>query len=149
MSYIVQVVPPNHYVWMERHSPNRVGPDFQALAALDETKVEQCEVCGQPHPRIVGMVGYSDWTPTRCVMHFALTSPVAARALRGPAFDFVFKQQGRKFVRGFLHSSDTFRRRLATKLGFEVEATLKDEFGEGDDFLILRLPREKWEAQHV
>lgn len=143
------LVPPDHYKWMEAHSPNKVGPDFQALAAFDESKKEFCEFCLNEHERIVGMVGYSDFTPTRCVMHFALVSPVAARVLRTEAFNFVFKYAKLKFVRGFLHSTDTFRRRLATKLGFEVEATLKDEFGEGDDMLVLRLPREKWEAGNV
>lgn len=141
MSYQVVQIPPNHYVWMEQHSPNKVTRDFVAIGAMDEAHTEKCDICGGIHPRIVGMVGYSDWTKNRCIMHFALTSPVAARALRGPAFEYVVKA-GRKSVVGFLRSTDRFRRGLARKLGFEEVATLKDDYEDGVDLVLVR-----WEAK--
>ncbi len=149
MNYSVVQIPPSHYMWMELHSPNRVTRDFVAIGAVGTSTVEKCEICGGMHPPIKGMVGYSDWTKNRCIMHFALVSPSAARSLREPAFKYVFEQAGRKYVLGYLRSDDKFRRGLARKLGFEEIYTLKDDVEDGVDMILLRYTREQWEKRHV
>jgi len=148
VSYKVVDITPDHYVWMELHSPNKVVPDFVAIGAVDDSKSEKCEICGMAHPPIKGMVGYSDWTKNRCIMHFALVEPVAARALRGPAFEAVFERACRKSVLGYVRSNHKFRPRLATKLGFEEVYVVKDDVEDGVDLILVRLTRERWQEQN-
>lgn len=85
---------------------------------------------------ILGQVGMDMWTPRSVQMHVGLASPIAARALLVPAFEYVFEFAGREIALGFLASHNRRSLKLARHLGFR-EAYRVVGGGAGRSDLVL------------
>lgn len=147
MSFKVMNVDPMHFGWLVERTSVNICTGFRALAVVDEGDVAPCHHCGGEHPRIKGMVGYSDWTDTGVAMHVALDLMAfpkserlaAVKALREAAFEYPFKQAGRIFALGLTRASNLPALRLARRLGFREVYRIADGWTHGEDLILSRV----------
>jgi RimJ/RimL family protein N-acetyltransferase len=146
--YKIVPVPPDHFLWLYQRTKVVLTADFTAIAAIDEDRMEVCDICHFKHPVIFGMIGFSDWTKNAASMHYAMDKPIAARGLMFAAFDYLFRQAGRKIAIGVTRASNTRSLKINAKLGFKPVYVIKDGYDDGQDVVIQRLDRADWEAKY-
>jgi RimJ/RimL family protein N-acetyltransferase len=126
----VREAPAEHYDWIARRAGLIVLSDFRAIEAVDGD-------------RIVGMVGYDDWTPNACSMHVAVDHPVAIRRLLRDAFAMPFAQLGFGVVFGRVLSTNKAALKLDIHLGFKEVCFLSDAWAVGVGIHVLEMRREE------
>lgn len=155
MRYVIGNVPPDHFAWLVERTSVVLTSDFIALAAVDTEHNEECHYCGRIHPRVGGMVGFSDWTPNSATMHVALADRGAGRVLHDEVFKYLFVDCGRRMAIGVTRNNNLHAMKLAKHLGFKPLGVVKDGYADGDDVTISILTKERWvanreaRAQHV
>ncbi len=136
--YEIAAVPMDHLAWLVKRTDVELTTGFQAISAMDTTHVEECNLCGQTHPRIVGMIGYSNWTPNSVSVHIALDTPLAARTLAKHIYKYPFEQAGRKIMYGLVRASNRRVNLLAKHAGFVLAHVAKDGWSDGEDLNLYR-----------
>ena len=126
----VQAAPPLHFAWMTSRSGYCPAWDFRAIEAIDT------------HGRICGMVGYDRWQGNSAEMHVALDTFSATRALRVPAFDYLFNQAGKQVAIGLIPAHNAKALRFSQTVGFRELARVRDGWAEGDDVVLLELRKD-------
>lgn len=126
----VRAAPKEHYGWFTAQTGYAVPGDFRAIEAVDSRGA------------VRGMVGFDGWTPASVRMHMALGSPIYARHLLEPAFDYPFNQEGRAVVVGMISEANPRSLFLARRLGFSDCGRVRDGWAPGEDIVILELRRE-------
>lgn len=116
----------------------RVGifptPQFKGIVAVKESG------------KIIGMVGYDQWTDNSVFMHVALDEPIAVRPLLKHAFTYPFQQCGRRVALATVVSDNEKSKRFVNHLGFSEIARVKDGHSDGKDLVLYAMRREgcKW-----
>lgn len=124
------------FAWLQERTSCGMTGNFRAIKAIDEAG------------RILGMVGYDRWTPNSVEMHVALDTPVAARALCGPALSYPFDECDVGMVRGVIQSGNRRSLRLAQRMGFVEVSRCRDGWARGVDLVFLELRRENYTARN-
>lgn len=122
--------PAEHYGWIAQRAGLTVPSDFRAIEAVDGD-------------RIVGMVGYDDWTPNACSMHVAIDHPLAIRRLLKDAFAMPFVRLGFGVVFGRVLSTNEKALKLDLHLGFKEVCFLHDAWAVGVGIHVLQMRREE------
>lgn len=89
------------------------------------------------------MVAYDCWTESTVQAHMAVTTPIAWRSLRGPAFDYPFQQCGKLKVLGVIPAHNRKSLRMAESLGFREAYRIEDGWAEGDDLVLVEMRRDE------
>lgn len=126
----IRAAPVEHFEWLEERAACNISPDFRAIEALDA------------EGRIRGMVGYCDWTPNAVFLHIALESPMAARALWRPAFEYPFEEAGRNVLLATIRAKNYRVTRLLQHLEFTETACIRDGWADGEDFRVFEMRKE-------
>lgn len=92
--------------------------------------------------RIVGMVGYDNWTENACQAHMAVATPMAWRALVRPAFAYPFLQAGKGVILAVIPAGNARSVDLASRFGFMVTHRVRDGWAVGEDLICLEMRRE-------
>ena len=130
---IVRAAHPSHFGWLLSRIGLALSMGMRAIEAVSETG------------EILGMVGYDSWMPNSVAMHFALESPLAGRALCGPAFSYAFEEAGKGVVLGFIPAYRQRAVSIAKRLGFREVVRFRDGWEAGVDLVSLEMRREEWE----
>lgn len=141
MSYAVFPSPPEHYAWLGERTGCEMTAGFRAIEAQDGAE-RYCRLCGRYHGRIVGMVGYSGWTPNSVGMHLALDKPAAIRALLQHGFRYAFVQAEKQLVIGVTPGDNDRALKLNRHLGFRETYRVRDAWKPGVDLVIQELRRD-------
>lgn len=123
--FTVRAAPRDHYAWLLVRTGYAPTEGFRAIECVDS------------RGRIRGMVGLDGWTPSAVQMHIALDSPIAARALLRPAFEYPFLEAERKMVFGVLPANRVRAVELALSLGFDEVGRIPDGWSPGVDLVHL------------
>lgn len=126
----VREAPAEHYEWIARRAALTAKSDFRAIEAVD----------GE---RIVGMVGYDDWTPNSCSMHVAVEHAIAIRRLLKDAFAMPFVRLGFDVVFGRVLSTNEQALRFDLNLGFREVCFLRDAWAKDVGIHVLEMRREE------
>lgn len=125
----VQVAPSEHYPWLWERTGLAPTAYFRALEAVDHSGA------------IRGMVGYDTWMNRTCFMHVALDSPVAVRTLLRPAFHSLFVDAGYEVAMGMVRQSNVRSRRLAERLGFELQHVIREGWSKDEHLFLYEMRR--------
>lgn len=140
MGLTVQAMPPERLLWLCSRSGCALTPALRGIEAIDDKGI------------VRGAVGFDAWLGNAAQMHIALDSPIALRALLGPAFRYLFVDCGKDVALGFLPSHNVRALKFDQHIGFREVYRLKDGAAPGDDMVLLELRREecRWlkEVQH-
>lgn len=126
----VQAAPAAHYAWLTQRLGVQPSASFRAIEAVDSTG------------RILGMCGYDGWTPHAVLAHMAVDSPIAWRALLGPAFSYPFQQAGRGLILGTIRASNARSLALARRFGFRETHRVQDGWAPGEALVLVELRKE-------
>lgn len=134
----VVAAPPLHFAWLYQRTGHLLSGSSKAIEAVDD------------EGRILGMVGYDDWTPNSVRMHVACDSPRAGLALVRRAFAYPFEQVGVSIALGVVASSNAQCMEVARSLGFVEVHRVKGGWSEGADLVFFRIDRRdcRWLQQH-
>lgn len=136
MTIEVRPSPPERWGWLVQRYSIGITQGFRALEAVDETGV------------IRGMVGYDNWTPNACELHFAADGLEAVKALRRVAFDVPFRQMKLGLLYGLAPEKQRAHvLKLSRMFGFREVGRIKDGWAPGEDTVLIALRREDWEAR--
>ena len=122
---------PHEFLWLVERTGCELTPSFRALKAVDGTG------------RIHGMVGYSGWTETMCMMHIALEHPAAFRSLLYWAFRYPFEMAGRQIALASVRAANEKSVSLCKRVGFKEAYRIKDGVLPGEDMIIFEMRREE------
>lgn len=122
--------PAEHYDWIARRAGLTVKSDFRAIEAVDGD-------------RVVGMVGYDDWTPNSCSLHVAIDAPVALRRILRDGFAMPFLRLKLGVVYGRVLSTNKAALKLDLHLGFREVCFLTDAWAVGVGIHVLEMRREE------
>lgn len=125
---IVRPAPPEHFAWLVERTGFQPSPALTAIEAVDAGG------------RIVGMVGYDDWTLASCRMHMA-GAAIAARALLRPAFEYPFVQLGLELVIGYTPGDCRRALRFARHVGFREAHVFRGGWSAGVDLHVFEMRR--------
>lgn len=128
MGTLVQAAPWEHFDWLAKRSGCVLTADFRAIEAL---------AAG----RIVGMVGYCNWTRSAVQAHMAVDTPIAWRELLGPAFEYPFGECGRELIVALVPAGNLRSLRLTRRFGFVERYRVKDGAAVGEDFVLFEMRR--------
>lgn len=93
---------------------------------------------------VLGGVVYEDYTGSSVCCHIAIAHPhVPLRKLLVAAARYAYNQLGVKKVIGMVPSNNEDALRMDFRLGFELEAIVRDVFPDGSDMVILTMTREQ------
>jgi RimJ/RimL family protein N-acetyltransferase len=126
---IVRAAPPSDFAWLYVKTGHLLSGTARAIEAIDD------------NGRILGMVGYDDWTPSTVRMHVALESSMAARVLLEPAFFYPFVEVGVSIVLAVIVSTNRRCLRLAKRVGFREMHRIVGGWDEGADLVFMRLDK--------
>lgn len=92
------------------------------------------------------MVTLERWSDNAVWIHLVIDDPKVCqgRALFRRVCDFVFKEQGRRYLLSTTSSVNERSLKLQKALGLVEIGRVPDGFGEGDDIVILRLDAGDW-----
>ncbi|HET9554347.1 MAG TPA: hypothetical protein VFP50_15400 [Anaeromyxobacteraceae bacterium] len=130
MSFSVVPAPCTVWGWLTERVGLTPTANARAIAAVDASG------------RVRGMVLYDGWTENSVEAHMAVDTPSAWRALLRPAFAYPFIQCQRGVIVGRIRESNTTSLRMATRLGFEVLARVRDGARVGEDLVLVQMRRE-------
>jgi len=130
-----------HFSWLSERAGTSISPSMKAIEALGTVETF-CYRCGHTHGEIKGMVGYTNWTSNAVIMHVAVATPVAARALLRPAFEYPVKTANRKVLLANILSSNTASLNICRRLGFTTICTVKQGWDQSTDLVLLELRSE-------
>ena len=129
MSFLLRNAPAEHHGWLCSRIEYSPTVQFRALEVVDATG------------RIRGMVGLDGWTPASVQMCIALETPIAARALLRPSFDWVFNQEGKDVAFALVSSANQEALDFDRSLGFRTVGRLLGAHSKGIDLVILEMRR--------
>ena len=132
---IVQVAPPEHWIWLAERASLSVGPGFGAMEAIEDMKG------AEGPPRILGMVGFDGWTPATVSMHVALEAPIALRGLLRQCFGMAFIQFDRRVVTVMVRSNNQRSKELVRHLGFREVFRGRNYWSKGVDMILFEMRR--------
>ena len=132
MSPRILAAPKEQLSYLKDKTGCALTDDFNAIMAV------------RPDNRIVGMVGYCNWTQNAVQMHIAVDYPMVWRHLVGPGLEYPFLQVGKGVAIGILRASNAASHRFANACGFRLTHRVKDAWGPGDDLLLLELRKDDW-----
>lgn len=130
MSFRVVAAPREAWSWLTERVGLTPTPSARAIAAV------------APDGRVRGMVLYDGWTENSVEAHMAVDTPAAWRALVRPAFEYPFVQGGRGVLIGRIRESNVASLRMATHLGFDVLARIRDGAKVGEDLVLVQMRKE-------
>ena len=122
---------PSDFSWLQSRTSCGMTDGFRAIKAVDDSG------------RILGMVGYDAWTESACQAHMAVDTPIAWRALLGPAFEYPFRQAGKSVILAVIPAGNARSVNLARRLGFRDVACIRDGWARGENMLILEMRRDE------
>ena len=128
----VRAAPRYHYDWIIDQTGLHISSAFRAIEAIEEKT-----------GRIVGMVGYDDWTPNSVSMHMAIAYPMAVRTLVGPAFSYPFLEAQRKVILGVTPGDNERALKLNRHLGLREIYRIRDGWLDGVDMVIQEMRRDE------
>lgn len=120
--------PPEHFVWLQERTGCVLTSDFRALEVLS----------GE---RILGMVGYCNWTPGAVESHMAVETPIAWRSLLPHVFAYPFET--RITMLAVIPSHNSHSLKLTRHFGFRETHRVRDGWAQNDDLILLELRREE------
>lgn len=146
--YAIATVPFDHFEWLKRRTGVNLTDDFQAIAVVATNDIQPCHLCGARHPVVVGMVGYSDWTPNSVAMHLAFDerNKEVADMILAVCYAYPFEQNGRKIVFGLIREHNEAARRCVKRLGWTQIAKLDNAWVDGEAVIMYRYTRDEWRA---
>lgn len=119
-----------------------VGPFVAARAGFCHNKEHDTSIGVRRHGVVVAGIVYTNFTGTSVAMHVAAAEDNwIVPDLLWVSFDYPFRQLGCDKVFGYVKASNDLAMQFDLKLGFEVEAVIKDVYPDGDLF-ILSMRRE-------
>lgn len=127
---IVRAAPHQRYGWLAARTGCVVTSDFRAIEAVT------------PDGEVVGMVGYSNWTPNSAQMHVAMDEPWVGRALIGPMFEYPFGECARGVLYALVNEQNTHALETVARLGFREVYRLRDGFEAGVALVALEMRKE-------
>ena len=116
--------------WLVERTQCGVTGGFRAIKAIDDAG------------RILGMVGYDCWTENAVQAHMAVDTPMAWRALTGPAFAYPFQECGLGVMLAVIPAGNARSVHLAKRFGFVETYRVKDGWANGEDLVFLEMRRE-------
>ena len=121
---------PEDFDWLVERTQCAPTLGFRAIKAIDETG------------RILGMVGYDGWTENAVQAHMAVDTPMAWRAMLGPAFAYPFQECGKGVILATIPAGNARSVHLAKRFGFVEVFRVRDGWVLGEDLLLLEMRRE-------
>ena len=119
------------WVW-ERAHPLQCK-DSQGIVAYEDTT-----------GKIAGIVIMDSWTPSGCQAHFAIDNPICIRrGLFSEVAHHVHTVAGRKYIFGLVPANNEHAYKFDLKMGFKEVARIPDGYGEGIDYIVVRMSREE------
>ena len=118
---------PEALAWLRERAGCALTPNARCIQAVDGAG------------RIRGVVGFDHWTHNAVQAHWALDTPVAWRALWGPALAYPFQESGLGLVLGVIPADNARSVTLARRMGFTEAHRVLDGWARGVDLLILEL----------
>ena len=115
--------------------------------------VRDGDLVGPNRPRLVAAVAYDGYNGAQILMHARVDDPHAVtRELIWMVFSYPFEQLGVRRITGLVEKSNKSSRKLAERLGFKLEASLKTAHPTGD-LLVYRMFRDEckflaWKSNH-
>ena len=106
-----------------------ISNDFEAICRL------------RADGSIIGVIGYTNFCGRTCQMHAAGEAGWMSREFIRRMFAYPFEQMGFVMVLATVASSNARALRLDRHLGFEDFVRIKDGWADGDDMLVLAMPR--------
>ena len=93
---------------------------------------------------IAGIVVMDSWTPSGCQAHFAIDNPICIRRglFREVAYH-IHVASGRKYIFGLIPANNEHAHKFDLKMGFKEVARIPDGYGEGVDYIVVRMSREE------
>ena len=88
-----------------------------------------------------GVVLYTNFSKTNVDMHWHIPRCLN-RWLLGVIFKYPFTSLGAKRITGFVNSNNVTVNKILPKLGFELEATVKDYYNLSEDMLIYKITKD-------
>lgn len=98
-------------------------------------------LCREVHGKLVGVVGYTDFSGTACQFHIAGDPHFISKDLLWKMFHVPFEQWGFQVLAATIAESNEESLNLASRLGFEKFATLPRAHHDGA-LIFMRLYRE-------
>lgn len=126
----VEIAPTRDFTWMTERSGYAPLPDGRGIVALRGAQA-------------LGMVVYDGFTATLAQVHVALATPMAARHLLRPAFEYPFLQLGLLALATMLDSRNERAVALALGAGFLEAGRIQDGVDVGSDLVLYQLRRER------
>lgn len=128
--------PQNNLGWLVSRANCHLTSDFRAIQVVDSRNA------------VRGMIGYCNWRPNSAQVHFALESPIAARCLIGPAFEFPFLQARVGVLHSQIPANNAKSVRIAKSFGFSESGRILDGWAPGIDLICFEMRKEncRWIA---
>lgn len=120
------------FKWLQ----DRIGSHFYFSPAA-----RAIEVVNEATGQIMGMTAYDAWTETSAQMSIALDSPIAWRALAGPAFKYPFQEADRWLLLAMVASDNQKSLRMTSHVGFRQTHRIKDAVRKGVDYVLFEMRR--------
>jgi len=93
---------------------------------------------------IAGIVIMDSWTPSGCQTHFAIDNPMCIRAgLFQQVAIHIHHTADRKYIFGLIPADNEKAHKFDLKMGFKEVARVPDGYGEGVDYIVVRMSREE------
>lgn len=127
---LVRAAPKEHFEWLVERTSCAITDGFRAIEAVDAAGA------------VRGMVGFDSWMPNSCMMHIALDTPIAFRALLRPAFEYVFEETGRGIALGIIPTCNAKSLKLARHAGFSETHRIHNGWSDGVHVMLLEMRRE-------
>lgn len=127
---------PHDFGWIQQRTGCGRTAGFKAIKAVDDSG------------RILGMVGYDGWTENAVQAHMAVETPIAWRALTGPAFAYPFLEAGKSVILAIIPASNARSVKLARRFGFRETYRVRDGWAVGEDLVLLEMRREECRWLH-
>lgn len=122
----VHQAPPEHFGWLQQRTGCVLTSDFRALEARQGA-------------RILGMVGYCNWTPNSVEAHMAVDSAIAWRALLPHVFAYPF--ESRDAMLAVIPENNPRSLALTRRFGFRETHRVRDGWAPGCDLILFELRR--------
>ncbi len=119
--------------WVWRRAHPLQCKDSQGIVAYEDTT-----------GKIAGIVVMDSWTPSGCQTHFAIDNPVCIR--RGLFHEVAYHihiTSGRKYIFGLVPADNEHAHKFDLKMGFKEVARIPDGYGEGVDYIVVRMSKEE------
>jgi hypothetical protein len=127
--------------WVFKRAHPLQCKDSQGIVAYEDTTGS-----------IAGVVIMDSWTPSGCQAHFAIDNPICIRRglFREVAYH-IHVVAGRKYIFGLIPADNKHAHAFDLKMGFKEVARIPDGYGEGVDYIVVRMSREenRWLPQET